>query len=462
MKVMWMNSLASDKIAMNSDLYKELLQPQKIIVHCGMLEVKLNVLVKNDLLEGKIGLPVTFSDQYTIPKDIPYEIYYKGGALYLGPVIAYVASGSKLFNKKSYAFNLPAFLDYNSIKGLIITCTESSIDVGSGLVEGYYLNPKAKNRENAWRYGKFPLPNVIFNRSFMSQEKIKAIENKIGKKIFNSYLLNLDKWNIWKFLSKDKTIKKHLPYTQKFSGIRQLKSLLDKYGSLYLKPCNYGGGKGVMKVDKTKTGITLIDDQMKSHYFSNYEMLSGLLKNRMSHVNQQLVHAKKRWISRFFGNNSARFYLVQQAVPFKKNNRQVDFRVFLQKNSNLKWASSGLVARIAREGSIITNRRGREMMTTGRDALTSIYGVNEKRAKQIESEIANLIIRVVKKYEELGFHLGDVAADITLDANLNIWLLELQLYYSIKGWQTKGLREFYIKLVTTPFKYAKAIAGFNA
>ncbi|UNC92311.1 YheC/YheD family endospore coat-associated protein [Candidatus Contubernalis alkaliaceticus] len=462
MKCIWLKSLKPNQIAINSNLFNKFNRPKSLVINIGMLKMKLNVIIKNDILDNYLALSTNLTDKYTIPENIPYEIYYKEGALYLGPVIAYVSSGSKQFKKKSYAFNLPVFLDYNSIKGLIITCTESSINVDSGIVEGYYLDPNAKNLKNAWRYGKFPLPNAMFNRSFMPQKKIRAIQNKIGNKIFNSYLLNLDKWQTWEFLSKDDTLKKHLPYTEKFLGIEQLKSLLNQYGSLYLKPSNNSGGIGIMKVDKLKNGITLIDNRGKAHHFSKYKMLSEFLKNRISYINEQSVDAKtnSRFLSQFLGNKLKTPFIVQQSVHFEINNQQVDFRIILQKNSKMKWASSGLVGRIAQEGSIITNKRGRKKMISGRKALTSIYGVSEKRAKRIELEITNIIIRVVKMYEKLGFHLGDVAADITLDSNLNIWLLELQLYYSITGWHTKGLRKLYEKVATTPFKYAKALAGF--
>ncbi|ABR49552.1 hypothetical protein Amet_3424 [Alkaliphilus metalliredigens QYMF] len=462
MEVSWLNSLESNNIAINSNLYEELLQPQKIVVHYGMLEVSLAVLINNELSEGTIGLPMNFTDQYTIPKDIPYETYFKEGALYIGPIILHVSLGSKQFKRKSYAFNLPMFLDYASIKGLIVTCTEKSIDVDSGIVEGYYLDPKAKNLKNAWKYGKFPLPNAIFNHSFMSQKKVTAIQNKIGNRIFNTYLLNLDKWNTWKFLSQNDMLKKYIPYTEKYTSTKQLKSLLNRYGSLYLKPCNDGGGMGIMKLDKTKTGITLIDNNRKKHSFSNYQELSQFLKTRIASIAQQSAHFKTNspLLSQFLGNKLTTSYIVQQSVHFKKNDHHVDFRLVLQKNSNLEWHFTGLVARIAHKGSIITNKRGRQKMISGRTALTSIYGVSEERTQKIETEMTNVVIKTVEMYEKLGYHLGDVVADIALDSNFNIWLLELQLYYSINGWRTKGLRNFFVNVATTPFKYAKALAGF--
>jgi len=185
MEILWMPELESNNIAINSNTYNKLKKPEKIIVHFGMLEVELKTIINNNIIEGTLGLPMNFAGEYTIPKDITYETYFKLGELYIGPIIAHISIGSTQFRKNSYAFNVPMFLDYKSIKGLIITCTAKSINLESDLIEGYYLDPQSKTLKSAWKYGKFPLPNAMFNHSLMPQEKIKSIEDKIGKDLFS-------------------------------------------------------------------------------------------------------------------------------------------------------------------------------------------------------------------------------------------------------------------------------------
>lgn len=463
MKILWLNLLKPNEIAINNTLYKELSKPKKIILHYGMLKLDLKVQVINKLSVNEIGLPKNLTDKYTIPKEIPYEVYFSKGELHIGPIIAHISLGSNQFRKKSYAYNLPAFLDYESIKGLIITCTEDAIDIDSGVIEGYYLDPKEKNLKKAWKEGRFPLPDAIFNHSFMSQEKVKAIQNIIGDKLFNSYLLNLDKWETWKFLSQNDTLRKNIPYTEELKNMKQLKLLLSKYGSLYLKPSNEGGGIGIMKLDKTKEGISLVENDGKVHDFKDDVKFYKFLEKKIGGINKQTARSKTNnpLLYQFLGKNLTTPYIIQQAVHFKKNNRHVDFRLVLQKDSSKNWAYTGLVARIAQEGSIITNKRGRDKMIDGKKALTNLYGLDKDTAKRVQKEMTNIVTRAVEMYEKLGYHLGDVVADIALDADLNIWLLELQLYYSINGWYTEGLRDFYVAVATTPFKYAKALAGFT-
>lgn len=439
MKLLWLKSLKSGQIAVNKKFYEKLLQPQILPLHFGMLRVKLEVIIKNDLSDETIGLSMELSNGYTIPKDIPYEIYYNDGEIYLGPVIAYVTTTEfKDLRRKKYIKSLPLFLDYNSIKGLIVICTGKSISLSSETIEGYYFNPNGSKPRDQWQYGKFPLPDAMFNHSLMGQKRISAIQNKIGDRFFNSYRLNLDKWKSYELLSKNPILKQYLPHTEEFKDTAQLNRLLDQYSSIYLKPSYKARGRGLMKLDKEMTGISLIDYNRVKYSLKDYKNLA-----------------------QFFENKLPIPYIVQQAVHYKANNQHVDFRLILQKNEIKEWSLTGLVARIALKGSIITNNRGRAKSMPGREALTTIFDLNEEAAEKIEAEMVQLTKDVVKMYEEKGLHLGDVAADLALDSNLKVWLLELQLNYGVNARTTEGLQEFFKKVVSSPFKYAKALAGFT-
>ena len=84
---------------------------------------------------------------------------------------------------------------------------EGSIDLEKSLITGYYYSPNKTKDDGQWIYGEFPLPDAIFNRSFLKKSKISILQEKIGDVIFNSSYLNLDKWLIWRYLSKKKKLK---------------------------------------------------------------------------------------------------------------------------------------------------------------------------------------------------------------------------------------------------------------
>ncbi|UNC92231.1 YheC/YheD family endospore coat-associated protein [Candidatus Contubernalis alkaliaceticus] len=435
MNYLWFKSLKSTEAAVNLNLYNRLQCSNLIIINVGTLKKHLKVIINNDLLDNTIGLPISLSNKYTIPTEIPYEIYHKDREIHLGPVIAYIVMGSFYnLNKKKLTTHLPRFSDYMSIKGLIYICTKDSIDLARNRIKGYYYDPKGVISGRAWWYGEFPLPDAIFNRSFLSQNKVRALQKKIGNNIFNSYFRNLNKWNIYRKLSKDKKLIKHLPYTENYKSVRQLIGLLKKYKSLYLKPFSKSQGKGILCVLKSNKKFLVIDERKQRYYFQDYNSMGKFLNKRVIKPS-----------------------IIQQAVPFETEKKLVDFRIILQRDEDKKWSYKGCVAKISQEGSVITNKQCRQQALIGKDALTTIYNLSETAADRMEEKMITLTIKAIHIYERSGMHLGDVAADIILDSNLHLWLLELQLNHRT----TEVFPERYKKIMVTPFRYAKALAGFS-
>ena len=72
-----------------------------------------------------------------------------------------------------------------------------------------------------------------------------------------------------------------------------------------------------------------------------------------------------------------------------------------------------------------------------------------------------LVKSAVQVYEERGMHLADIAADIILDDNLHLWLLELQLNYASEKKAYEIPPEIFNRIMITPFKYAKAITQYG-
>lgn len=439
MNIVFMNELNSNQIAMSTNLYNKLMKPKKINASFGQFKKAVDIVVKNDLISDEIGLPYNFSKLYSIPTDLQYDYYVKNKEIHIGPVIAFVVYGAlKDLGNEAFYKALPRFLNYPEVRGLIFICTAKSIKVDKGVIEGYYFDPK-EGPESKWKHGFFPLPDAVYNRSFMSQREIASIRNKIGDKLFNSYWHNLNKWKIWVNLSKDKTLRNHLPYTEVYSDVKQLERLLDVYNSLYLKPFKRSRGTGIMMVRKNGSGIQVVNNTMETWYFEDYMSLGTFLKRMFTDPN----------------------YIVQQAVPFAVDGRNVDFRVCLQKDHTKKWTYCGLMGRVLPKGGIISNRTGNPETTLGSKVLREFYNLDDEGINKLQTQITELIIKAINIYEKLGMHLVDVAADLVIDSNLHINILELQLNQGMYGTNEALTKEFYVRYFTNPFRYAKALAGFQ-
>lgn len=437
MKIQWMKSIGNE-IALSESLYEDLLQPNVLTIHFGSYEIELKVVKHMSLEEETIGLPVNLNSSYTIPSNLPYECLLNNGHIYLGPVIAYVVTRQlTAYNDKALSIFLPRFKEYEETKGLIFICTKDSINIEDSRIAGFYYSPNGTKNSGEWGYGEFPLPNVIFNRSFLKKSKISKLREKLGDAFFNSSYLNLDKWLIWKYLSKKKKLRKHLPYTEKYTGAYQLIELLNKYDSLYIKARRNCRGKGIFNICKTNDGFMVCNEKQKISLLENEKQLKS-----------------------FFDRNIIYPSIVQQPVPFKYGKRVLDFRVYLQKNKKKDWVFQGFSSRISNEGSVVTNVIGRNYLLRGKEALTTIYQLDNETAKRIENEMVELVKSAVQVYEKRGMHIADLAADIILDANLHLWLLELQLNYaSERSYEMPP--EIFNRIMTTPFKYAKALTIFD-
>lgn len=434
MNLVWLDYLDSDQAVLSSDLVVKLNEPG-FTIHFGALAVTLNILPKEWLLEETIGLPLKLSAEYTIPADVPYEVYMEAGEMYLGPVIGHVVPGIFAdLNEKTLSTFLPRFAEYESIKGVIFICTKDSINTERCFIEGYYYNPEGKETGCTWKYGKFPFPNAMFNRSYLSQEKIDALSQRIGHTIFNSYWYNLNKWNIWRYLSKDRLLREHLPYTERYTDISQLRYFLNKYKSAYLKPFRQFKGRGIINVLKKDEGFAVVKNNNRSYHFDDEQSIDDFIKKTAETP-----------------------LIIQQAVPYKIGDQLLDFRVFLQRNESKDWSFQGSMARISKPGSIITTSQGREDIIGGREALLNIYGLNYDAIDEVEKKMAEIVQKAVEVYEKRGMHIGDIAADLILDSNLHLWLLELQSNYASLN---VPIPQIYKEITVTPFKYAKALAGF--
>ncbi|MGE7917595.1 YheC/YheD family protein [Viridibacillus sp. NPDC093762] len=439
MNIQWMESIKENQMVLSESLFDSLSQPKVLTIHFGSFEIELNVLKDVDIKEETIGLPMGLSSSYTIPTELPYDCLLKEGHIYLGPIMAFIVTGTlKNYSDKTLSIYLPRFKEYEETKGLIFICTKESINVKDSRIAGYYYSPNGTENGGQWGYGEFPLPDVIFNRSFIKKRTISELQKKLGDVLFNSFYLNLDKWLIWRYLSKQIQLRKHLPYTEKYTDVNQLTALLKENDALYIKARRNSRGRGIFHLCRTNNGFMVRDSMQHSTFLEN-----------------------KRQLKKFLDSNIISPSIVQQPVPFRYGKRVLDFRVYLQKNDKKEWIFQGFTTRISKEDSVVTNTIGRENLLTGKEALSTIYQLDEESALRIENDMVELVKSAVQVYEERGMHIADIAADIILDDNLHLWLLELQLNYAAEKKAYEIPSEIFHKIMTTPFKYAKAITKYG-
>lgn len=112
----------------------------------------------------------------------------------------------------------------------------------------------------------------------------------------------------------------------------QLRMMLRRHAFVFIKPVKGGGGIGVMRVAKERSGYTCTRME-HTHRFSHFRALAiGINKLRVQ-----------------------RPYLIQQGIQLASiQGRPVDYRVKVVKEGQ-RWDFRAVVARHARPGLVITN-----------------------------------------------------------------------------------------------------------
>ncbi|MDF2964309.1 MAG: hypothetical protein K0S39_6044, partial [Paenibacillus sp.] len=334
--------------------------PPSLTLHFGAWKTEVNVELREELPEDIMVLSSYLITHFKMPDTLPYEMYVDGTHLHIGPVIAFLVSNKDLTPCSLNEYR-GYFRNYETIKGLIYMCSVDGINPGNKTIEGYCYNPQADGDIAPWVKGIFPYPGVVYRRIGINKNRLyDDLMVQTDRKIFNPYFLN--KWELWESLHSN-PLRDHLPHTQLLDNPQTLKEMLALYGSVYLKPAIGSMGQGIVKLEKTPTGFLFINRSKAKTFITNeskaWDFLRQMRKNRK--------------------------YLIQQSVAMTYQNKNVDFRVIMQKDGSEQWTCSGTIARYSKDGRFYTNDVS--SISLGKDALQAVFQLNDEEAGRKEEEI---------------------------------------------------------------------------
>lgn len=407
-----------------------------MLVRIGAFLYEMNVKIDDDFPENTIGLPQELN-AFTLPPQLPYEMIVKDRSILIGPIIAFVAYRQKKYiTTRKLEFFRRRFSNYERIGGLLYICAADGINPQTKTIEGYYYNSKGTSPQSRWIYGNFPYPNAVYKRKPIDSYRYHDLISNIGNRVINSiYFLKAD---VAEMIKRDPDFQQYFPHTEILESAEQLTALLSRFDSLYLKPNNGMQGMGIYKVSMGDDGVL---------YFLNRRR-------------QLITHKLDEKFDTFLQRCKKKRYIVQQAIISPHPSHPVDFRVYVQKNGQMEWVCQGMIARLGKKGSIVNNLRFIERLGTGTKAINLWFGIDEKKAQEIEKHILDTCIAVCKELDKKVGNYGDVAVDVIIDENFRPLVLEVNKVYGYESiWRIRN-RALLHKLFTTPFEYAKALGGF--
>ncbi|WHY78272.1 YheC/YheD family protein [Neobacillus sp. WH10] len=409
----------------------------KLIIKIGVWVREMFVRINDELPEDTIGIPIELKQSFTLPEELSYEIVIKNRYLTIGPLIAFLAyRGKKNMSPQKLELFKHRFKNYKKINGLVFICAAKGINPSTKTIEGYYYNPNGKNPETRWIYGVFPYPNTVYKRKLIKGYRYNDLISSIGDRIINSFFFL--KADIAKMSQQDKNFQKYFPYTEMLDTEEQLSKLIKHYHVIYIKPSNGRQGIGIYKVTMDLHG--------------NYQFM-----DRMKKV---LCLGKGEQLNKFLNKCKGKNYIIQQGIESLVNNQQIDFRVYAQKNKMGQWVCQGMIGRLAKKGAVVTNLYFTEKLLPGLEAIKTIFNTDHAKAIKIQGEIYKQCIAVCEELDKKFGNNGDVAIDVIVDANQRVWILEINKDFGYRSLVKLKNRKLLRTLYTTPFEYAKTLAGF--
>lgn len=377
-----------------------------------------------------IQLSKTLRESLLLPDDWNPKLSSTNGVITLGPIIGILAQ--KPFDRQTTYFQHIERLAHEK-QMLVYVFEPKDIDWEQQIIKG----------ENSKGKAYFPFPAVIYDRLVVGKKD--PIIDQVRAKLQHVYhipfinstklsLLTRNKWETHSLLSENH--KKILPDACLLQDIENLIVMLNKYGEVYLKPVGGSLGRGILRVNRRPTGIHVLSIKEKNTY-------------QMHSVDQL-----RSFITPLMNENT---YLIQEGIRRKQyKGKNLEIRVYMQKNGQHKWFRTGMVTRLTAEDVMTEDT---EINLRLSKVLKTLYE-NPSERRSITHQLGKFARGVVETIENRVGTFGEMAVDLCIDQYNSIKLLEVNskpdnLFSQIGAYQLRNLAG--IRLLN----YAASLAGYD-
>ncbi|MCM3127318.1 YheC/YheD family protein [Paenibacillus provencensis] len=352
----------------------------------------------------------------------------------LGILTLYLNDKKQLEEKKIYE----RMISEGERLGLdVYVFTPSDVHPSKEMIHALIYETEHKRWARKWR--KFP--DMIFDRCRIQRsarfQELKHFRVKYAHLLFLNRPLR-NKWTIHQVLHKKQRFKPYLLDTKLFSSNTDLKSMLKKHSLLYVKPINGTGGRGILRIERlTRGGLLLVQGRDHNRQIleprqMHYSLLPKLLKN--------------------WGVKSR--YIIQEGVQLQLSNGRVhDYRMLVQKNQDGIWEFTGCAGRIGGYKSVTSNLHGGGTAIEMNELLSQWLTDSDKRA-EVRSAVEQFGVDVAKYLEATYGALCELALDIAIDKNGDIYLIEVNPKPAREVFAQIGQNEVYKQAIVKPLEYS--------
>lgn len=318
----------------------------------------------------------------------------------------------------------------------IFVFTPMDVNDKKKMIHALVYDPNKKSWTRQWR----SFPNMIFDRCRIQRSKRFEQLKKFRVRYAHLNYLNRplrDKWTVYQILLRKSRFRSHLPKTLMFQSTSEVYSLLNQYPSIYVKPINGTGGRGIVRVEKLGNDLYLIQ---------------GRKQNRKI-IPVQKVHKSRLTPFLLKWKRKGRF-VAQQGIQIKLPSGRVhDYRMLVQKNRNGEWEVTGCAGRVGAPRSVTSNLHGGGRAVSMNTLLAqSISG--EDRRVEVRNTAERLSLDIAAYLERTIGALCELALDLAIDKNGHVYVLEVNPKPAREVFIQSGDTEAYRLAIIKPLEYA--------
>lgn len=214
----------------------------------------------------------------------------------------------------------------------------------------------------------------------------------------------MGKWLLYRFFHKNQAIASYLPETKKYSH-KALEDMLERHRSVYVKPVAGSRGRGIIKAWRAANNQIVV---------------------KRTTERQQSFAGAAAALARIDRLRDGKMYIVQRGIRLAKvDGRPFDIRVMMQREKpGGSWLYSGMLAKIAGPGSVVTNTAlsGGRVMDVDL-AMEMTFGWPKTRVTSTVRRLEKLGMEWAKHFDSYQYY-RELGFDVAVDENGRIWLIE--------------------------------------
>lgn len=212
------------------------------------------------------------------------------------------------------------------------------------------------------------------------------------------------KQRVCRYLSATGALKRLVPHTVSLTE-PNLRSMVGRYKSLYIKPDVGSMGIGVHRMTRLIGGYELLSTRKRSQLRRRFGTLSSLYRHMKAQRQGRMIVQQAVWLDRV-------------------NGRPYDLRAMVQRKPGGSWTCTGIMAKVGAPYKIVTNYyQGGKIVTLQNLLKQKRLSSSARRSRTYYLTAKALQVSRVLSRMRSGMH--EMGIDFAYDRNGRLWILEV-------------------------------------